>query len=157
MFENVKMPEGMNPEVLQHLMSPNNYGKMENHSGVGVAMDEKSGEYVIFYLLVEEGLITDAKFATNGCQDTLVIGSMYTDMIIKNDLAYAEGAIEKMQDKLGVMSPQQVICSEIVFNSFKAAVINDENRKNGMDEEMHSIQMEESCLTDEEINGETNE
>jgi nitrogen fixation NifU-like protein len=153
MYENVEMPEGMNPEVLQHLMSPNNYGKLDNNSGVGVALDEKSGEYVIFYLLIEEGLITDAKFGTNGCQDTLVIGSMYTEMIIKNDLNYAEGAIKKMQDKLGVMSPQQVVCSEIVFNAFKAAVVNDENRKNGMDEEMHSVKMEDSCLIEE---GETN-
>ncbi len=103
MFENVKMPEGMNPETLQHLMSPNNYGKLENHSGVGVAMDEKSGEYVIFYLLVEEDLIKDAKFTTNGCQDTLVIGSMFSDMIIGNDISYGQGAIKKMQDKLGVM------------------------------------------------------
>jgi len=150
MFENVNMPEGMNPEVLQHLMSPNNYGKLEKHTGVGVAMDEKSGEYVIFYLNVEDNIIKETKFATNGCQDTLVIGSMYTEMIINNDLGYASKAIEKMQDKLGVMSPQQVICSEIVFNSFKAAVVNDENRKNGINEEMHSIQMEESCEIDED-------
>jgi nitrogen fixation NifU-like protein len=154
MFEDVKMPEGMNPEVLQHLMSPSNYGKLENHTGVGVAMDEKSGEYVIFYLHVENNLIKDTKFATNGCQDTLVIGSMYTEMIMNNDLPYAEKAILKMQDKLGVMSPQQVVCSEIVFNSFKAALINDENRKNGIDEEMHSIQMEDSCLVEDGENSE---
>lgn len=145
MFENVKMPEGMNADTLNHLMNPKNYGKLENHTGVGVAMDEKTGEYVIFYLIVENDIIKDTRFATNGCQDTLVIGSMFTEMIINNDLKYASTAVKKMQEKLGVMSPQQVVCSEIVFNSFKAAVINDENRKNGIDEEMHTIQMEESC------------
>lgn len=150
MFENVKMPEGINPETLTHLMSPKNYGKLENHTGVGVAVDEKTGEYVIFYVNIEKDIIKDTKFATNGCQDTLVIGSMFTEMIISNDINYASTAIKKMREKLGVMSPQQVICSEIVFNSFKAALINDENRKNGLDEQMHTIQMKESCEISEE-------
>ena len=144
------MPEGINPETLTHLMSPKNYGKLENHTGVGVAVDEKTGEYVIFYVDIEKDIIKDTKFATNGCQDTLVIGSMFTEMIINNDINYASTAIKKMQEKLGVMSPQQVVCSEIVFNSFKAALINDENRKNGLDEQMHTIQMQESCEISEE-------
>jgi nitrogen fixation NifU-like protein len=145
MFENTKLPEGMNPETLEHLMDPKNYGKLENPSCVGVAVDEKTGEYVIFYTLLEGETITDAKFATNGCQDTVVIGSMFTDMIINNDTSYAQNAIKKMHEKLGVMSPQQQVCADIVFSAFVASMINFEHKSEGKDEEMHVLKMKDSC------------
>jgi nitrogen fixation NifU-like protein len=153
MFENTKMPEGMNPEVLEHLMSPKNYGKLDNANGVGVALDEKTKEYVIFYTLLEKEIIKDVKFATNGCQDTVVIGSMFTDMIIDNDRAYANGAIDKMHEKLGELSPQQQICADIVFSAFLASLKNFENTQNGLEEELHLFKMKESC----EVVGEGNE
>jgi len=153
MFEDTKMPEGMNPEVLEHLMNPKNYGKLEEASGVGVALDEKTKEYVIFYTLLDELTIKDVKFATNGCQDTVVIGSMFTDMIIDNDTDYANGAIQKMNEKLGDMSAQQQICADIVFSAFMASLQNYENLKNGAEEELHLFKMKESCEAVGEENG----
>lgn len=149
MYENVKMPEGMNPEVLEHLMNPYNYGKLDNANGVGVAMDDKTGEYVIFYILLEDAKIKDVKFATNGCQDTVVIGSMFTQMIKDNDTEYAQKAIEKMHEKLGNLTPQQQICADIVFTAFVAAMQNHENVINGKDEELHVLKMKESCEVSE--------
>ena len=145
MYENVIMPEGMNPEVLQHLMEPKNYGKLEGANGVGVALDDKTKEYVIFYTLFDGEEIKNASYATNGCQDTVVIGSMFSDMIIGNNLEYANGAIAKMHEKLGELSPQQKICAEIVFSSYIASIKNYENVKNGLDEELHMLKMKESC------------
>ncbi len=145
MFENVKMPEGMNPEVLEHLMNPKNYGKLDDADGVGIALDEKTKEYVIFYTKLEGDIIKDVKFATNGCQDTVVIGSMFTQMILGNDTEYANKAVEKMHEKLGTLSPQQQICADIVFTAFIASLKNHENRQNGEDEELHVLKMKESC------------
>jgi nitrogen fixation NifU-like protein len=145
MYENVKMPEGMSAEVLEHLMEPKNYGKLENPSCIGVALDEKTKEYVIFYTNLEDEIVKDVRFATNGCQDTVVIGSMFTDMIKNNDLEYANKAIEKMHKKLGELTPQQKICAEIVFSAFLASLKNLENLKNGKEEELHLFKMKESC------------
>ncbi len=145
MYENETTPEGMSPEVLEHLMNPKNYGKLDDANGVGVALDEKTKEYVIFYTLFDGEEIKNASFATNGCQDTVVIGSMFTDMIIGNNLDYAKGAIAKMHEKLGELSPQQKICAEIVFSSYIASIKNYENIKNGHKEELHMLKMKESC------------
>jgi nitrogen fixation NifU-like protein len=145
MFENTKLPEGMSVETLEHLVDPKNYGKLENPSCVGVAVDEKTGEYVIFYTLLDGEIIKDAKYATNGCQDTVVIGSMFSEMIINNDVEYAQGAIKKMHKKLGVMTPQQQVCADIVFSSFVASMLNLENIQNGQNEEMHVLKMKDSC------------
>ena len=145
MFENVKMPEGLNPEVLEHLMDPKNYGKLDDADGVGVGLDEKTQEYVIFYTKLDGDMITDVRYATNGCQDTVVIGSMFSEMIIGNDVEYANGAIDKMHEKLGELSPQQQVCADIVFTAFLASLKNDQNKKGGADEELHLLKMKDSC------------
>jgi len=150
MFENVKMPEGMSPEILEHLMYPKNYGKIDEADGVGVALDEKTQEYVIFYSKLDGNKLTDVKFATNGCQDTVVVGSMFTEMIKGNDTDYAQTAIEKMHQKLGQLTPQQQVCADIVFTAFIASLQNKENRDNGADEELHLLKMKESCEVPQE-------
>ncbi|MEJ2373625.1 MAG: iron-sulfur cluster assembly scaffold protein [Sulfurimonas sp.] len=154
MFEDVKMPEGVNPQTLEHLMNPKNYGKLDDADGVGVALDEKTKEYVIFYTKLDNETITDVRFATNGCQDTVVIGSMYTDMIKTNDLEYANKAIQKMNEKLGDMTPQQKICADIVFTAFIASIKNYENILNGEKEELHVLKMKESCEIKEDDSNE---
>jgi len=147
MFEDVKMPEGMNPETLEHLMSPKNYGKLDIANGIGVALDEKTKEYVIFYTLLEGEIVKDVRFATNGCQDTVVIGSMFSEMIKNNNLEYANGAIAKMHEKLGKLSAQQQICADIVFSALIASIKNYENVLGGMEEELHLFKMKDSCET----------
>ena len=144
-LKDVELPEGMNTETLSHLMEPRNYGKLDEANGVGVALDEKTKEYVIFYTLLDDGIIKDARYATNGCQDTVVIGSMFTDMIKDNDLDYAHGAIKRMNEKLGSMSAQQQVCADIVFSSFLASLKNFENLQNGLEEELHMFKMKDSC------------
>ena len=157
MFENVTMPEGVNPETLEHLMNPKNYGKLENASGVGVALDEKTSEYVIFYTLLDGDIIKDCRYATNGCQDTVVIGSMFTTMIMNNNLDYANDAIQRMHEKLGTLSAQQQTCADLVFSAFVASMKNFENVSSGKKEEMHVFKMKESCEAVGMENGEKNE
>ncbi len=145
MYEDVTIPEGVSPEALKHLMDPQNYGKLEDPNCIGVALDEKTKEYVIFYTNLDGEIIKDVSYATNGCQDTVVIGSMFSEMIKGNDLDYANGAIAKMHEKLGQMTTQQQICAEIVFTAFIASLKNFENLQNGQEEELHMLKMKESC------------
>ena len=158
MYENVKMPDGMSAETLEHLMNPKNYGKLDTANCIGVALDEKTKEYVIFYTLLDDDIVQDVKYATNGCQDTVVIGSMFTEMIKGNNLEYANGAIAKMHEKLGEMTAQQQVCAEIVFSAFIASLKNFENLQNGKEEELHILKMKESCdaenMNQEEENSE---
>jgi len=99
----------------------------------------------VFYTKLDGDIIKEVKFATNSCQDTVVIGSMFTQMILGNDTEYANKAVEKMHEKLGQLTPQQKICADIVFTAFIASLKNYENKKNGADEELHVLKMKESC------------
>ncbi len=132
-------------QSLEHMMEPKNYGKLEDANCVGIALDEKTSEYVIFYSLLDGEIIKDVKYATNGCQDTVIIGSMFTDMIKNNDLDYANGAIQRITEKLGELTKEQKVCSDIVFTAFIASMKNFENKQNGIDEELHILKMKESC------------
>ncbi len=145
MLEDVVMPNGMNPEVLEHIMNPQNYGKLESPSGVGLGLDEKTGEYVVFYVEVKDEQLIRSRFATNGCQDTVVIGSMFTQMIEGKTVEYAKSALAKIDEKLGVVTPQQKICANMVLEAFIASLINIQNIQSGAKEEMHVTKMQESC------------
>ncbi|WP_345994044.1 iron-sulfur cluster assembly scaffold protein [Sulfurimonas sp. HSL-1716] len=145
MFEKVKMPQGMNPEILEHLMHPKNYGKLEDSSGVGIGVDEKTGEYVIFYIQTDDDIIKDVRYATNGCQDTVVVGSMFTEMIKNKNIDYGQKAISKMEQKLGGLTSKQRVCTDMVLEAFVASLINHEHFLNGVKEEVHIIKMQESC------------
>ncbi len=150
-FDGVEMPEGLNPEILEHLMYPHNYGKLDDANGIGIAMDEKTGEYVILYLDIKNDTIDDIRFATNGCQDTVVVGSIFTDMVKEQKISYAQKAVEKVYEKLGsTMSEKQQVCADMVFTSLMAALKNYENLQNGKKEEAHILKMKQSCETPEE-------
>jgi len=155
-MEEMDLPEGMNPEVIKHIMYPQNYGKLENPDGTGVAMDDKTNEFVIFTVKLSQDGISDINYATNGCQDTVVVGSMFTEMVKGESVEYAKGAIAKIEEKLGTLSPQQKICADMVFNAFVASLINVSNLAQGKTEEMHVIKSEESCIIPEKP-GESNE
>lgn len=145
MLNNIELPEGIDPEVMSHLMSPRNYGKLDSANCIGVANDEKTGEYVIFYTQLVDSTVKNVMYATNGCQDTVVIGSMFTDMIKGNNIEYAQSAVEKMNEKLGDMTPEQQVCADIVFSAFSASLINFNNLVDGKVEEMHLLLMKDSC------------
>jgi len=137
--------EELNEEIIEHLMHPKNYGKLDEPSGVGVGHDEKTGEYVIFYLKIESENIQEVSFATNGCQDTVVLGSMFSEMVKGDTIENGKDAVEKMDQRLSGMTAQQQVCAEMVLTSFIAALINRENRLKNASEEMHVIKMKESC------------
>ncbi len=148
-MEEIEVPEGMNPEVIKHLMNPQNYGKLDDADGIGVAHDEKSGEFAIFYVKTDREAINDVRFATNGCQDTVVVGSMFTEMIKGETIEYGKEAIVMLEQRLGRLTARQKICAEMVFNAFIASLINVQNLARGEKEEMHVIKSNESCDTEE--------
>ncbi len=141
--------ESLNQEIIEHLMNPKNYGKLEHPDGVGVGHDEKTGEYVIFYIQTDDERLTDVKFATNGCQDTVVLGSMFTEMIKGDSIENGKMAVGKMDKQLSTATAQQQVCAEMVLSSFIAALVNRKNRLNGEKEEMHVELMKESCEIEE--------
>jgi nitrogen fixation NifU-like protein len=140
-------------EILEHLMDPKNYGKMENPSAVGMGVDTKTGEFTIIYLQLENSVIKDIKHMCNACQDTVVAGSLFTEMIKGESIEYAKDAAKRLSIKIQDAPKKQQACSGMVLRAFEASLLHLESKLNDGDEDMCSLEVNESC----EIEGEVDE
>jgi len=132
-------------EVLEHMMNPKNYGKMENADGIGMGVDKKTGEFAMVYIKVDDEILSDITFGCNACQDTVVAGSLFTEMVKGDTLENALNALKLMSEKILTAPKRQQSCSNMVLTAFRAAIIHRDNKANGIDEEMFTIDMKESC------------
>jgi len=137
-------PEVTN-EILDHMMNPRNYGNLEDLNCAGVAYDDQTDEFVAMYMKIENGIIEKISFGTNGCTDTVVAGSIFTEMIKGDSVKNAKIAKEKMMEKLQDAPEQLRICSSMVLLSCDACWINYDNRQDGKQEELFKMSMQESC------------
>jgi len=126
-------------------MHPRNYGPIENATGVGVGHSEQSGEFVIFYIQTENEILQNVGYATNGCHDTVVLGSMFTEMIKGESLDYAARAAVKLREKVALGPVKQQACAQMVLTAFEAAQIHKNEKANGSAEELHAIEIGMEC------------
>ena len=126
-------------------MHPRNYGPLENPTGVGVGHSEQSGEFVIFYIDTEGDILKNVGYATNGCHDTVVLGSMFTEMVKGESLEYAHNAAIKLREKVALGPVKQQACAQMVLTAFEAAQINKVHRSQGMEEELYPIEIGMEC------------
>ena len=126
-------------------MHPRNYGPLENPTGVGVGHSEQSGEFVIFYLDTKNDILENVGYATNGCHDTVVLGSMFTEMIKGESLEYAHKAATKLREKVALGPVKQQACAQMVLTAFEAAQIHQQQKLEGSSEDLHAIEIGMEC------------
>ncbi len=143
-------PKELSDEIIDHMMNPKNYGQIEPSNGVGMGFDPKAQEFVIFYLHVKDDILENVGFGTNGCQDTVILGSMFTEMIKGDALPNAKRAAVLMKEQIAGAPSSQQACAEMVLTSFDAALLNYVHLQDGKEEPMYKIAIEQSCETKEE-------
>lgn len=143
------MEQALNQEIIEHLMHPKNYGPIDHPTGVGVGHSEHNGEFVIFYIRRENDLLSAVGYATNGCQDTVVLGSMFTEMIKGESLDYAQKAAIKLREKVALGPVKQQACAHMVLRAFEAAQIHEAKRNEGSEEELYAIEIGMECESEQ--------
>jgi nitrogen fixation NifU-like protein len=154
-------------EIGKHLMQPENYGKLEDASCVGVGIDHATKSYVIMYINRDEEYILDVMFGTNGTQDTTTLGSLFTEMI-KGDTI--EGALENaamlerdLQESYASL-PKPVVdtskpegeqveristehqdSANMVLTAFRAAMRHYDRKKSGIEEAQFEMSISKMC------------
>ena len=131
--------------VLDHLMNPRNYGEIKDCDSCGIGYDDRTGEYAVIYLKIQGSNIDDIKFSVKACQDTVVAGSMFSEMVQKDSIENALEAVKIVREKIKDAPPAQRACTSLVLTAFEASVKNFENRKQGIDEEIYKMKIAESC------------
>ena len=136
----------LNQEVIEHLMHPKNYGQIEPANGIGMGYDAKTQEFVVFYIFVNDSQLENVSYATNGCQDTVVLGSMFTEMIKSDTLEHANRACELMREQITTAPAKQQACADMVLSAYEAAL---HNFTNDQSETIHKIAINQSCIIEE--------
>ena len=136
----------VNAEVLEHMMNPKNYGEIKEASGVGVGLDKSTGEFAVIYLDIDEDEnLKDIKYGCQACQDTVVAGSLFTQMVKGESLNYAIEASKRLESKIKDAPPKQQACSGMIIKGFQAAILHKESRANGGTEDMATLELNISC------------
>ncbi len=168
-----KEREKLNTEIGMHLMSPQNYGKLEDADGVGFGIDKATNSYVVFYLKIQGDTISEVMYGTNAHQDATTLGSLLTEMIkgdsisgaiaevtkLEKDLQDSYASVEKPELDLSKPEGEQVqrISTEpqdnanMVLTSFRAAMRHYERKLEGIKEDHFEMSIAKTCpysLTD---------
>jgi nitrogen fixation NifU-like protein len=98
-------------EVLDHMMNPKNYGVMKDYDGLGMGADKKTGEFAMVYIKLDGEKLKNITFGCNACQDTVVAGSLFTEMVKGDTLDNAVQALRLMEEQLSFVSKKQQACS----------------------------------------------
>ena len=139
--------------VIEHMMNPKNYGKLENSDAEGIGKNPQNGEKVAIYLKVkeeDEPVIEDISFQAIGCTTTVVAGSLLTTDARGMHFSRVEALIEATLGMLENQSPEDAACTEMVALALKASLDTYAERQKDAAFPMISYHINTDCTPKEE-------
>lgn len=120
-----------NANVLEHYNNPRNVGEIEGADGVGIYMSDYCGDITKFWIKVDGGKITDAKYRTQGCAAAIACGSVLTELVKGKTIEEALGITkDDIISALNGLPERKVHCSVLADDSLKDAIRDYLARKN---------------------------
>ena len=139
--------------VMEHMMNPKNYGKMEDSDAVGMGKNPQNGEKVAIYLKVreeEDPFIEEISFQAIGCSTTIVAGSLITTEAKGIHFSRAEELVSATLGLLDTQSPEDAACTEMVALALKASLDTYAQKQKDKDFPMISYHIKTDCTPNEE-------
>jgi Fe-S cluster assembly scaffold IscU len=123
-------------KVIDHYTNPKNVGTLDKNLpnvGTGLVGAPECGDVMRLQIMVEEGIIKDAKFKTFGCGSAIASSSLATEWLKGKSVDDAV-KIDNMTivEELN-LPPVKIHCSVLAEDAIKAA-INDYRKKQGLEE-----------------------
>ncbi len=114
-------------KVMDHYENPRNVGKMDiNDPNVGTGMvgAPACGDVMKLQILVDNGIITDAKFKTYGCGSAIASSSLVTEWV--KGMTLKQAATVKNIDIVEELAlpPVKIHCSVLAEDAIKSAIAN---------------------------------
>jgi nitrogen fixation NifU-like protein len=116
-------PKADYPAVYQdHALHPRNAGNMEGANGFA-AISAHDGSAMEIWLQVDNNMIANASFWTEGCGSAIACGSMTTEMAKGKTLGEAfEMEPEEIDAALGGLPGEGCTCAKLAVDTLKAAL-----------------------------------
>ena len=108
--------------VIREYRNPSNFGVIEKPDAIG-EIKGPCGDTMKFTLNINNGILINARFWTDGCGATIACGSMLTKMIkgksIKEIINIKE---EQLTNALDGLPEEHMHCSRLAVNTLKKAI-----------------------------------
>ena len=100
--------------VLDHFHAPRNCQVMVAPDAIGVAGEPGHGNFMVLYLRVVGGRISEASFQTHGCCPSIAAGSLLTERLVGSTLEEARAWTEpRINEALGRLPMHKRHCSAL--------------------------------------------
>jgi len=112
-------------KVLDHYENPRNVGKMDREDdnvGTGMVGAPACGDVMQLQILVDDGVIQDAKFKTYGCGSAIASSSLLTEWVKGKSLEDAGNITNTELAKELALPPVKIHCSVLAEDAIKAAI-----------------------------------
>lgn len=139
-------------QLIEHMMNPKNYGKMEESDAMGMGKNPQNGEKVAIYLKVnhqDDPRIEDITFQAIGCTTTIVAGSIITSEAKGIHFSRAEELVSTTLGMLENQTPEDAACTEMVALALKAALDTYAERQKDANFPMISYHVSADCTPQE--------
>jgi nitrogen fixation NifU-like protein len=111
-------------EVIYEYRNPNNFGDIKNTDTSG-KIKGPCGDTMKISLKINNDIITDAFFWTDGCGATIACGSMITKMVKGISVDKATNiTIENLTESLKGLPKEHLHCSKLAIETLKKAIKN---------------------------------
>ena len=108
--------------TLAEAYNPKNVGELDNPDGTA-RVTGPCGDTVQIHLQVEDGIIVDSKFITDGCGASAACGSVVTELIRGKTIEEAvEVGDRDVLSILGGLPEENIHCALLAVNTLKAAL-----------------------------------
>jgi nitrogen fixation NifU-like protein len=118
-------------KVIDHYTSPRNIGTLDKSDlrvGTGLVGAPECGDVMRLQIMVEDGIIKDAKFKTFGCGSAIASSSLATEWLKGKSLEEAM-TIDNMEivEELA-LPPVKIHCSVLAEDAIKSAIKDYQNK-----------------------------
>ena len=103
--------------------NPKHFGRMNDPTG-GAYVKGPCGDEMEFYLVINDGVIEEVKFYTEGCITTIACGSMAAQLALRKSIDEALGISPKtVISKLNGLPKGQSHCSILAVSTLYKAIV----------------------------------
>lgn len=121
MFE-TEMWSDFNEIVIEHAKNPRNIGRIENASGYAF-LTGQCGDTIQIWLKVNDDIIEDITFWTDGCGTTIASGSMITELAKGQSIEDALNISPlEVLNALGGLPDEHIHCAILATNTLHEAI-----------------------------------
>ena len=109
--------------VLDHFTHPRNAGVLDDPDGVASAYNPQCGDTTRLYLKIDDGVIVDVRWQTQGCGSAIAASSMLSVLIKGKPIDEAAKVKRKeITEALGGLPPAKAHSSVLAADAVQAAL-----------------------------------